>query len=546
MMSRTCRIVLLCLCTILFLKRVDSITDQEIQACDALWRNNLEASNVRGGVFNASRCCTDLRLDGILIYCSNDESAILRMSVYGSASMQPIDIEFEEFRLFHQLQSLLLDGETVRPRTALSCFPTGLHLLPNITALTFTNFACLPPDDYFRNFTTISNLEISKVPPELPLPPGLAELNGTLKSLVFTQSTLSVTYPVYPIPSSWSAFDLTTLSLNGLFEYTSFSEFLLSQRSLSSLYYVSILPSNTTNVLPPLPELSELFLDLGGVILPPDTFRGFTGLQFLSINSKMEHFPSSAFQLQNIVEISINIESLGYSAVLNDTENSWNSSSLRILTIYAPAVKIQIPASINNLTNLEFLTLNAGTYERLPSDLSGLVSLRGVTLKNINSPNASLAFAPLSTLPNLTELRISSIGTDNQWIWDLRTLKFLDFFDPLQDLDVKGLGNLVNLEFLSVWADLTSEFPPGMGNMTRLKNLRLWSNAVGGPTSFPASWGNMVSLSTLSLSGFAIRSGGFPDLALFPNLTTVDFLGVSGMLPPNLDGANNLVYFSFE
>jgi hypothetical protein len=67
----------------IFLQTVNAITPQEMQACDALWRNNLEISSVRGGVLNVSRCCDELTLDQVQIQCTLDGSAIIQM--YASA-----------------------------------------------------------------------------------------------------------------------------------------------------------------------------------------------------------------------------------------------------------------------------------------------------------------------------------------------------------------------------------------------------------------------------------------------------------------------------
>jgi hypothetical protein len=71
--------ILLFIGTFLLFQIVSAITEQETQACDALWRNNLGLSAVRGGVLNASRCCDELKLDLVSIVCSSDKSSIVQM-----------------------------------------------------------------------------------------------------------------------------------------------------------------------------------------------------------------------------------------------------------------------------------------------------------------------------------------------------------------------------------------------------------------------------------------------------------------------------------
>jgi hypothetical protein len=71
--------VLRCFCTVGIFTTVFAITEQEMQACEALLRNNPDTATFSGGRFNASRCCSDLQVGGLIFYCSEGETAITSM-----------------------------------------------------------------------------------------------------------------------------------------------------------------------------------------------------------------------------------------------------------------------------------------------------------------------------------------------------------------------------------------------------------------------------------------------------------------------------------
>jgi hypothetical protein len=53
----------------------------------------------------------------------------------GNTATNSIDVEFDEFRLFHQLKSLSLNSQYLRLCNLETCFPAGLDRLPNLTSL---------------------------------------------------------------------------------------------------------------------------------------------------------------------------------------------------------------------------------------------------------------------------------------------------------------------------------------------------------------------------------------------------------------------------
>jgi hypothetical protein len=279
-------------------------------------------------------------------------------------------------------------------------------------------------------------------------------------------------------------------------------------------------------------------------------------------NGWLAEFPSSAFQLQSIQEIYIDVAGSFFPRV-NDTTNAWNSTSLAILyafpsnssrsnipdsscfmrrSISAGAITVDIPSSINNLTNLQSLKLSTGFFEELPANLSGLVSLRNLDVRTVYSNNGSRAFAPFATIPNVTSLFATLVGPQNSWIWTLKSLTSFDYFEPGTFLDlVPAIGDLVNLEYLSLWAIFRNEFHSSMANLTRLRTLRLINgNRFTGPTTLPSFFANMSALENINIQAFTI-SGSFPALGLFPNLTAFYLGSISGMTtPPSMIGANKL------
>jgi Leucine-rich repeat (LRR) protein len=206
---------------------------------------------------------------------------------------------------------------------------------------------------------------------------------------------------------------------------------------------------------------------------------------------------------------------------------------------------VQLPSSINNLVSLSYLELNSGIYNSLPANLSGLVNLQSITVKNVDSANATIAFAPFATLPNVKTLSITPIPLDTAWIWNMPTLTSLDLDDSLFPLRMDAIGSLVNLEKLSIRAAI-QEFPPGMANLTRLKSLKLFRSSSS-PLTFPTYFGNFTALESISLRLFNIPSGVLPDLAVFPNLTSFALQGINGMqIPPSLFEANKLETVTIE
>jgi hypothetical protein len=273
-------------------------------------------------------------------------------------------------------------------------------------------------------------------------------------------------------------------------------------------------------------------------------------------------FPSSAFQLPRIKTILLQPKTIG-AATLNDTTDAWNTTTLDTLyayctfssptiwfslthpllffsrTIVAIGSTVQLPSSINNLVSLRYMELSNGVYDSLPANLSGLVSLRSLTIRAILSSNTTAAFAPLTTIPNLESLLTSNIPDDITWIWNLISLKSLDYFDPFNPLLLDPIGNLVNLESLSIWSNI-QQFPPSMAALNRLKTLRL-SRSSAVPVPFPTFLSNFTNLEALYLSGYNIPTGVLPDLGVFSNLTSFELFSISGMVtPPSFFAAKNL------
>jgi hypothetical protein len=164
-------------------------------------------------------------------------------------------------------------------------------------------------------------------------------------------------------------------------------------------------------------------------------------------------------------------------------------------------------------------------------------------MRSCSSPNSLLAFSPFATLPNLYHLAMRSLSGDPTWMWQLTQLKTLDLFDPLFPLNVNSIGNLVNMETLGIWADIRSPLPSSVASWTRLRNLQLTQSAGSG--KLPDVMANLTSLETISVQGYDIPPGVLPDIATYPNLTSLYLASISTMTsPPSLVGANKLELLS--
>ena len=156
-----------------------------------------------------------------------------------------------------------------------------------------------------------------------------------------------------------------------------------------------------------------------------------------------------------------------------------------------------------------------------------------LTVEEVNdAPIASTGPLPAS-LGNLTNLEFLYLG-DNpfdggslpDWVGNLTNLKELGLYrNGWTGAPPSSLGNLINLEVLSLGGNPFDggSLPAWIGNLTSLRRLYLYENGWTGP--LPASLGNLTNLERLFLGGNPFDGGQLP--AWMSNLTSLEELDLS-------------------
>ncbi|MHA2366934.1 MAG: leucine-rich repeat domain-containing protein [Candidatus Hodarchaeales archaeon] len=159
-----------------------------------------------------------------------------------------------------------------------------------------------------------------------------------------------------------------------------------------------------------------------------------------------------------------------------------------------------LPASINQLTQLQELRLIGTEIAELPESIGELTQLQVLCLD----------FTKIAELPDfigeLTQLHnLSLSGTVITELPD-----FIGQLTQLQNLSLSGtvitelpdfIGQLTQLQNLSLSGTAITELPASIGQLTQLHNLDLSGSGI---TELPASFGQLTQLQNLDLSGTAI------------------------------------------
>ena len=182
-------------------------------------------------------------------------------------------------------------------------------------------------------------------------------------------------------------------------------------------------------------------------------------------------------------------------------------TNLRVLVFVDSQLTGNIPVSLGNLQNLEFLGIYGGFTQ---GQLTGSIP------------------ASLGNLQNLTGLQLRR----NRLSGEIPT----------------SLGNLQNLTSLSLELNqLSGEIPASLGNLSQLDSLSLYGNRLSG--QIPSTLGNLSNLSRAMFLHDNRLTGTVPDT--FGNLTNATSIWlacnqIEGILPASLINLTDLDYFHFD
>jgi Leucine-rich repeat (LRR) protein len=218
-------------------------------------------------------------------------------------------------------------------------------------------------------------------------------------------------------------------------------------------------------------------------------------------------------------------------------ELSW-MSELRILDLDQNEIGGAIPSELNALTNLQRLLLRDNHFTGAIPDLSGMVSLRRFSLRDVKTLDPGPVPAWFSELPNLTHIFLDETNrtgelpaVDGEWLTHL----------PIQQIrlgknQIEGamplMGNPETLTSVEAFDNkFSGPIPAGYGEYKLLSNWRIQTNSLSG--ELPPELGGMTALSTFRIAWNPGLTGPIPMSYLeWPNITRFDY-NSTGLCEPD-------------
>jgi len=187
--------------------------------------------------------------------------------------------------------------------------------------------------------------------------------------------------------------------------------------------------------------------------------------------------------------------------ILNNNQLAWAiPASISDLTelYYLSLNQNQIsslPESIGNLINLNALYLNDNVLSDIPSSLGNMLYLNSLYLANnqLTSLPASIGNLVYLSMLVVNGNQLTSLPAS---IGNLPVYAIYANDNQLTSLP-ESIGNLISMQFLSVCGNLLTSLPESIGNLTGLKTLYLNNNQL---ISIPESIGNLTGLTYLYVS----------------------------------------------
>ncbi|MDD2871719.1 MAG: type II secretion system protein GspG [Candidatus Gracilibacteria bacterium] len=213
--------------------------------------------------------------------------------------------------------------------------------------------------------------------------------------------------------------------------------------------------------------------------------------------------------------------------------------------IISPGCGVQIPTTIGNLTNLEYLDVSGNDLSLITTELGNLTKLK---LLKINNTGINSFPTGVDNIISLTDLNISgnSISIIPTTIGNLTNLVNLELNTlPSVTSIPSTIGNLTKLNILSIDETGISTLPTSIGNLINMQSLMIdYNNSL---TSIPSEIGNLVNMDTLNITNN-------PNLTTIPSsigsLTNLQYLYLSdnnlNTLPSELSNLNNLINLGLD
>ena len=209
-----------------------------------------------------------------------------------------------------------------------------------------------------------------------------------------------------------------------------------------------------------------------------------------------------------------------------------------------------IPASINNLVNLEYLNLHNNYLQGpIPNSIYDLENIKVLNLSN-NNLTGEIS-KEIHKLVFLEELWLSNnkiTGNIPFQLYMLKNLKYLNLSDnSLEGTISAAIGNLKKLEYINLFDNQIRGFIPNqIGNLTNLEYLSFGRNQLNG--TIPSELGDLNKLKSIALFENKLI-GTIPHQIV--NLKNLEYLGLSqnkldGHISGSLMARTNLSYLRLD
>lgn len=222
--------------------------------------------------------------------------------------------------------------------------------------------------------------------------------------------------------------------------------------------------------------------------------------------------------------------------------------SLEKIDLGANVLHGGIGEGLKNCSQLQYLDLGVNFFTGTVPELS---SLSGLKFLNLNCSGFSGSF-PWKSLENLTNLEFLSLG-DNQFersSFPLEILKLEKLYwlyltnSSLEGQVPEGIGNLTQLRNLELSDNyLHGEIPVGIGKLSKLWQLELYDNRFSG--KFPEGFGNLTNLVNFDASNNSLE-GDLSELRFLTKLASLQLFEnqFSGEVPQEFGEFKYLEEFS--